>query len=143
YCKGVLHHTPDPRRVFMELARVNAERLFVLVYTRRNLLMLIRKYLRTYQYPYWLLTLIAQASAVLLYIPANLVKRVRRLERELTVGSLTLFVFDYLSPRYQSVHSYSEVQQWFAAAGYSCELKREDQGVAVLGTKARVPTLRA
>ena len=51
YCEGVIHHTLNPKKAFMELARINKDKIYIMVYSKRNIFMLIRKYFLIYNYP--------------------------------------------------------------------------------------------
>lgn len=133
YCEGVLHHTPDPKRAFMELARINNDKLYVMLYSKRNLFMLIRKYFWVYYYPYPVIRLISFIFALFSYIPLNLLKS--KYNREFTIKSLEFFIFDYLSPRYQSIHSFEEIKSWYLESGYKTIIKREGNGTSILGIK--------
>ena len=135
YCEGVIHHTPTPEKVFMELARVNKNKLFVMVYSKRNIFMLIRRYLMTYKYPYLLTKLISFLFALIAYIPANILRLLLQTNRKFTIKSLEFSIFDYLSPEYQSIHSFSEVKKWFKEAGYNHIIKISNKGTEVLGIK--------
>ncbi len=135
YSEGVLHHTPDPKKTFIELARVNKKKLFIMLYSKRNIFMFMRKYLLTYKYPYSILRTLSLFSACLVYLPINIIKKSMKIKRELSIRSLDFLIFDYLSPRYQSVHSFTEVEAWFKEAGYKKVHKISGNGTCVLGIK--------
>jgi ubiquinone/menaquinone biosynthesis C-methylase UbiE len=135
YCEGVLHHTPDPKRAFMELARVNKHKIFVMLYAKRNPIMIMRKYLRTYSYPYWLTKYLSRLLAFTFYTPTRFFMSLSHLDRKITVRSLEFMIFDYLSPEHQTVHTFEEVEPWFEEAGYSKVTHIGKQGIAVLGIK--------
>jgi len=135
YCEGVLHHTPDPKKAFMELARVNKERLYIMVYSKRNIFMLFRKYFMIYKYPYSIIRLISLIFALLSYIPINVLNYFLKYNREFTIKSLDFFIFDYLSPQYQSVHNFEEIKKWYQEAGYNTILSIEGHGIQILGIK--------
>ena len=106
YCEGVIHHTLNPKKAFMELARINKDKIYIMVYSKRNIFMLIRKYFLIYNYPYFIIKLISLISALLTHVPVNILNYFIKYNRELTIKSLEFLIFDYLSPKYQSVHSF-------------------------------------
>lgn len=138
YCEGVLHHTPNPKRAFMELARVNNDRLFVMLYSKRNIFMKLRKYFFTYKYPFFLIKFFAFFFALGLYVPMNLYKIMFKIKRKFSVKSLEFLIFDYLSPRYQSIHDFDEVKSWFQKAGYKKIIKISNKGTEILGIKSQI-----
>ena len=135
YCEGVLHHTPNPQKAFMELSRVNKKKLFVMVYSKRNIFMFIRKYFVTYMYPYPIIKFLSFISALISYIPSNILGILYEKERVFTFRSLEFFIFDYLSPKYQSIHSFNDVKGWFKEAGYSNIIRIGSKGTRILGIK--------
>ncbi len=135
YCEGVLHHTPNPKKAFMELARVNKDRLYIMVYSKRNIFMLIRKYFIVYKYHYSIIKLISLIFALFIYIPINILNYFSKYNRKFTIKSLEFLIFDYLSPKYQSIHTFEEIEKWYKEAGYNNIIKREGHGIQVLGIK--------
>lgn len=129
YCKGVIHHTPDPKKAFDELARVCKKRLHVMVYSNRNIPMLIRKYFVTYKYPLVVIRVVSYILAVAFYIPLNVRKIVLipKSSKKFDIQSIALLNFDYLSPKYQSVHSAEELSDWFTAHGFKVKFKSRDK----------------
>ncbi|MEK6964460.1 MAG: class I SAM-dependent methyltransferase [Nanoarchaeota archaeon] len=135
YCEGVLHHTPHPKQAFMELARVNKGRLFVMLYSHRNIFMKIRCYFFTYRYPHGVLRVISLFLALLFFIPMNIYKIIFNRDKSYTLSSLDFFIFDYISPLYQSVHGVEEVKGWFKEAGYRHIVQVSKRDTEVLGVK--------
>ena len=126
YSIGVLHHTPDPRRAFHEIARrvKPGGRLAVWLYRRNTL---PQEWLNT------------GLRAVTTRLPANALETLcvglgaagsvpvlnRTLNKIANFSShpdWTLRVcdnFDWYAPRYQSHHSLVELKRWFADEGFT------------------------
>jgi SAM-dependent methyltransferase len=120
YSIGVLHHTPDPRRAFAQIARrvKPAGRLAVWLY-RRNILPqeLLNTALRavTTRMPAGVLEHLCAALGALGGIP--LVNRsLNKIANFSNHADWTLRVcdnFDWYAPRFQSHHSSQELKRWF------------------------------
>jgi SAM-dependent methyltransferase len=119
FCDGVIHHTPDPRAAYAELARVvrPGGALYVWVYPREGRM---RE------------ALFRMARAVTTRLPGFAVRWLSFALAPLTLGvrsySGTRFgtatwaecaqvIHDWLAPPLQSHHTYEEVAGWAAAAG--------------------------
>ena len=143
YSIGVLHHTPNPRRAFLGLTRLLRPGgvIAIWVYSRKLRLSIGSELLRmvTPRLPKpWLL------KACRIAIPLYWLHRVPlagHLSRALLLTSLEpdptwrwLDTFDWYSPRYQSKHSYAEVEGWFQEAGIA-EVHRGPFPITVAGRK--------
>jgi SAM-dependent methyltransferase len=144
---GVLHHMPDPRQGFSQLAKLLKEkgRISVWVYARENngwvvyLLSPLRKYLTSrlprpvlYAISHFL-GLILHTSLQLIYKPVNEKKLGGRLKRflpyndylyytsRLSFASVVNVIFDHLAPQLAAYISKEEFESWF----------REEELVAV------------
>jgi SAM-dependent methyltransferase/uncharacterized protein YbaR (Trm112 family) len=121
FCDGVLHHTPDPRRGFLELARVvkPGGAVYAWLYPREGAL---RE------------TVMGAARALTVRLPGPVLRTLCFAVAPLTAGvrsySGTRFpratwgecaqvVHDWLAPRLQSHHTFEEVAGWAAQAGLS------------------------
>lgn len=136
YCEGVLHHTPDPKKAFRELARVNKGKLFLMVYNKRSLFMKLRKYMFTYKYPFCMIKVFSYVLAFLFLnsIMRQLFFKINR-KKTVSLQSLAFSIFDCLSPKYQSIHSFEEVGRWFEEAGYKEIVRIVPERCRVLGIK--------
>jgi SAM-dependent methyltransferase len=119
FCDGVLHHTPDPRRGFLELARVvrPGGAVYAWLYPRegpaREALMRAAR-ATTFRMP-------GPALRGLCFAIAPLTAGVRSYSGtrfpEATWGECAQVVHDWLAPRLQSHHTFEEVAAWAAEAG--------------------------
>jgi SAM-dependent methyltransferase len=119
FCDGVLHHTPDPRRGFLELARVvrPGGAVYAWLYPRegklREAVFGAARALTT--------RLPGGALRVLCFALAPLTAFVRsysgtRFPRA-TWAECAQVVHDWLAPRLQSHHTFDEVASWAREAG--------------------------
>jgi SAM-dependent methyltransferase len=125
YSIGVLHHTPDPRRAFREIARrvKPGGRLAVWLYRRNTL---PQEWLNTSvralstRLPARVLEPICAALGVVGGIPV-LKQTLNKVANFSNHPDWTLRVcdnFDWYAPRYQSHHSIGELKRWFAEEGF-------------------------
>ncbi len=126
YSIGVLHHTPDPRRAFGQIARKvkPGGRLAVWLY-RRNVLLQewLNSSLRglTTRLPTRVLEPLCAGLGALGSIPI-LNRTVNKVANFSNHPDWTLRVcdnFDWYAPRYQSHHSLDELKGWFAEEGFT------------------------
>jgi SAM-dependent methyltransferase/uncharacterized protein YbaR (Trm112 family) len=121
YSIGVLHHTPDPRRAFHEIARrvKRGGRLAVWLYRRNTPLQeWVNSGARalTTRIPARLLEPLCVGLGAVGSIPI-LNRTLNKLANFSNHPDWTLRVcdnFDWYAPRYQSHHSISELKRWFA-----------------------------
>jgi SAM-dependent methyltransferase len=126
YSIGVLHHTPDPRRAFGQIARKvkPGGRLAVWLY-RRNILLQewINTGLRgvTTRVPSRVLEPLCAGIGAIGSIPV-LNRTLNKIVNFSNHPDWTLRVcdnFDWYAPRYQSHHSLEELKSWFREEGFS------------------------
>ncbi len=125
YSIGVLHHTPDPRRAFAQIARKVKQggRLAVWLY-RRNVLAQewLNSGLRslTTRLPARVLEPISAGMGALGSIPI-LNRTLNKIANFSSHPDWTLRVcdnFDWYAPRYQSHHTIDELKGWFHEEGF-------------------------
>lgn len=125
YSIGVLHHTPNTRKAFMQLVPLlrPGGRIAIWVYSQRLRLLFGSELLRV---------LTPHLSKRLLLRLARIAVPLYRVHRLPRIGSYTalllptsleadpewrwLDTFDWYSPRYQWKHTYEEVESWFREA---------------------------
>jgi SAM-dependent methyltransferase len=126
YSIGVLHHTPNPRRAFGEIARKvkPGGRLAVWLY-RRNLI--VQEWLNsslravTTRLPSRVLEPVCVGMGALGSIPI-LNRTLNKIANFSSHPDWTLRVcdnFDWYAPRYQSHHSIEELTGWFTEEGFT------------------------
>jgi SAM-dependent methyltransferase len=126
YSIGVLHHTPDPRRAFGQIARKvkPGGRLAVWLY-RRNFL--LQEWLNTglrgvtTRLPSRVLEPLCVGLGALGSVPI-LNRTLNKIANFSNHPDWTLRVcdnFDWYAPRYQSHHSLEELKSWFREEGFS------------------------
>ena len=119
FCDGVIHHTPDPRRAFRELARVVAPggAVYVWVYPRegraREAFFRAARAVTTRR-PGPLLRVLCFAAAPLTACVRSYSGT--RFPRA-TWGECAQVVHDWLAPPLQSHHDFEEVASWAAEEG--------------------------
>ncbi len=126
YSIGVLHHTPDPRRAFAQIARrvKPGGRLAVWLYRRNTppqewLNSALRAV--TTRLPAPVLEPLCAGLGVLGGIPV-LNRTLNKLANFSNHPDWTLRVcdnFDWYAPRYQSHHTLDELRRWFAEEGFA------------------------
>ncbi|QEH38603.1 Ubiquinone biosynthesis O-methyltransferase [Aquisphaera giovannonii] len=122
---GVMHHTPDPRRAFAQVARKvkRGGRLAVWLYRRNTPPQeWINSGLRAVstRLPARLLEPICAATGVLGGVPV-VNRTLNKLANFSAHPDWTLRVcdnFDWYAPRYQSHHTVAELKSWFAEEGF-------------------------
>ena len=126
YSIGVLHHTPNPRRAFAEIARrvKPGGRLAVWLYRQNTL---PQEWLNTgvraltTRLPAGVLEPLCAALGVLGGIPV-LKQALNKIANFSNHPDWTLRVcdnFDWYAPRHQSHHSVPELERWFAEEGFN------------------------
>ncbi len=126
YSIGVLHHTPDPRRAFGEIARrvKPGGRLAVWLYRRNTPPQeWLNSGLRgvTMRLPTRVLEVICVGLGLIGSIPV-LNRTLNKLINFSNHADWTLRVcdnFDWYAPRYQSHHSIDELKRWFVEEGFT------------------------
>jgi SAM-dependent methyltransferase len=123
---GVMHHSPDPRRAFRQVAaKVKTGGTLAVWLYRRNTLPqeLMNNALRlvTTRTPPRILEPLCAAAGILGSVP--IVNRtLNKLVNFSNHPDWTLRVcdnFDWYAPRYQSHHTVAELRDWFAAEGFT------------------------
>jgi SAM-dependent methyltransferase len=125
YSIGVLHHTPNPRRAFAEIARKvkPGGRLAVWLYRRNTLAQeWLNSGLRsvTKRLPARVLEPVCAGMGVLGSIPI-LNRMLNKIANFSSHPDWTLRVcdnFDWYAPRYQSHHTIDELKSWFQEEGF-------------------------
>jgi SAM-dependent methyltransferase len=144
---GVLHHTPDARESFRQLARLVKPGGLMAVWlydaygdqtTRMRLSLLYRRF--THRLPPRLLYALCHLSVPWHYL--NRVPLLRHFTSRLWHISedpwwrwRVLDTFDWYSPRYQSHHTYPEISEWFVESGFE-HVTVSEPPVAAMGVKA-------
>ena len=126
YSIGVLHHTPDPRRAFQEIARVvkPGGRLAVWLYRRNTPPQeWLNSGLRAVstRLPARVLEPLCAGLGAAGWIPV-LKQTLNKIANFSNHPDWTLRVcdnFDWYAPRYQSHHSLDELKRWFADEGFT------------------------
>lgn len=144
YSLGVLHHTPDTKKSFLNLVRYlkPGGTITITLYSAQN-----RFYVQAAEFwrrvtprlPVRLLYALSHAAIPLYY-----------LYRLPVIGSMghgvfpismhpdprwrTLDTFDCYSPKYQSYHTHPEVFRWFAEAGLT-DIAVLEPGISLIGSK--------
>jgi len=121
---GVLHHTPDARAGFGQLARLvrPTGRLHVIVFLKAWLPLrlsdsLVRTWMR--RLPYRVATRICRAMGALRHVPAaSFWKRFFWFSLQPTAELRTCCNFDWYTPRYHHEHTFEQVAGWFRDAGF-------------------------
>ena len=137
YSIGVLDHTPDPKRAFLELARLlkPGGRIAIWVYRKERpaleAVMDLQRAIST-RLPLPILVLLSKMSAplgglkrCLLFHENKLIARFGVALNVLTIGvsmhpdpeSRVCDTLDWYAPKYASRHTVAEVSSWFAEAG--------------------------
>jgi SAM-dependent methyltransferase len=134
---GVLHHTPDPRRAFAQIARrvKPGGRLSVWLYRKNTLPQeWVNSGIRdvTTRMPARVLEPLCAGLGVLGSVPV-LNRTLNKLANFSAHPDWTLRVcdnFDWWAPKYQSHHTIAELSSWFAAEGFDevAELSPEKSG---------------
>lgn len=125
YSIGVLHHTPDPRRAFHQVARCvkPGGRLAVWLYRRNTLVQEgLNTALRslTTRLPARVLEPICAGLGLVGGVPV-LNRSLNKIANFSNHPDWTLRVcdnFDWYAPRYQSHHTIDELKRWFAEEGF-------------------------
>ena len=134
---GVLHHSPDPRKAFHELAaRVKPGGQLAIWLYRRNTFIQeqINHCLRWFSTRFSSKSLekVCYLGAVLGGIPLlnRTLNKIANFSNHPNWEIRVCDTFDWYSPRYQSHHTLSELKQWFEEEGFSSlrELPPEKSG---------------
>lgn len=97
--------------------------------------MWLRKLFLTYKYPFKILKIFSYFLAVAYYLPEQFKNFIKKGNRKLTLSTLALLIFDSLSPKYLSKHSFKSVKKWFKDAGYKKIIKHPGISNKILGIK--------
>jgi SAM-dependent methyltransferase len=135
-CKGVVQHTPDPRKAFDCIAEQVAQKgkLFFTVYEKgvKHSLRLRKLLPGSWRYPEGL----RLAIAGLLSVPRAMLEAIRNKTCDSKTferyrGNFKLGIFDVLSPRWTSSHGKEEILSWFVAKGFEARRLGECRYVGV------------
>lgn len=154
WCRGVLHHTPDPAAGHQELARSvrPGGKLYVWVYSQRfspfRFVKDVFDALRVTRLPPRALFAVCRAIAypsLALLTAYRLVRkfpgarpttaRGHRVTRRRGLREVQLTWFDALAPEHNSRHTEEEVMGWFRAAGFEQITCLEEPKVGVRGVR--------
>jgi SAM-dependent methyltransferase/uncharacterized protein YbaR (Trm112 family) len=153
WCRGVLHHTPDPVGGHRALARVvrPGGRLYVWVYAKRfnpfrfvkdvfdalritrlppRALLLV---CRVMAYPSYAALLLYRAARSLPGLRATNVREARKV-RSRGLKEIEMTWFDALAPQHNSRHTEAEVIGWFERVGFEQITPLDEPKVGVRGT---------
>lgn len=156
WSNGVIHHAPDPRACFRELARLvkPGGKLYVWLYgTHWTPLVVMRDLLERFGLREWSHPAILRVSRVCAALLLPVVWGIklagwlipplgrRAVVRNITgrwhkPGALTMIFFDVLSPRYRFRYTPQTLQEWFAEEGFEV-VRVHDYQTGVLGRKRR------
>ncbi len=144
YSLGVLHHTPDPRKAFLEIVGLlkPGGKIAITLYPAYNrAYVLATQFWRTFttRLPRRLLYALAHAAIPLYYV--------YRIPGLYHVGCAALPIcmhrswrwrvldtFDLYSPIYQSYHTHYEVFRWFEEAGLE-RIRVREPGISLIGQR--------
>ncbi len=139
---GVLHHTPDTRDAFNQLARLVAQggRFYVWLYWHvPGRLLAVKLRIRE------VISRLPERprkAAVLALLPQAMARHywhvLRRKAKRLTWRERLVVLYDSLTPRYRWQHSPEEVESWFRDLGF-VEITRTDSGTWGFGIVATRP----
>jgi SAM-dependent methyltransferase len=119
WSEGVIHHTPDAKAAFQQLARLlkPGGRIYIWLYPRTvNPYRLARDLLPgAWRLPSPVLLVLCRVLAVPMWLLAQPLRLIG--VRRRSFGEIAFGLHDNLSPRYQSRHSVDEVCKWFNDAG--------------------------
>lgn len=137
-CRGVIHHTPDPRGALLALAEQLGPggRMHLYVYSPQapRSLFLRRAAPWSWRLPESMRVGLSAALGAARTAQIAAAKHTVDPEKIRTwYGSYTLGFFDILSPRWTSVHTADEVLSWFADAGLEADERRPQN---YIGTRA-------
>lgn len=155
WCNGVLHHTPDPKEAFNQLAKYVKPNglLYVWVYDSffspykfiKNIFRMIGFDRIPHNYLFKLCQILTLISCIIhpiyrvITIPLLLfLKNSKRFTNTLRKRSNAEFLmtwFDALSPKYESRHTKKEVTEWFKGNGF-IDLKYYDYQIGICGRKS-------
>lgn len=144
YSIGVLHHTPDTRAAFLQLARLvkPGGRISIWVYSKRLRAFVGSELLRplTSRMPKPTLLRLCRIAVPLYHV--HRIPLLGRITQLLLPTSMErqpdwrwLDTFDWYSPRYQWKHSFEEVEGWFHEAGLT-DVRPLSVPVSASGTRA-------
>jgi ubiquinone/menaquinone biosynthesis C-methylase UbiE len=120
YCNGVIHHTRDVRGAFAKLAAIvkKGGGLDIWLYPKKSWLwengMGFARAITTRLPPVVLKPLCYLAYPLLYFVPAWSGTS----PKTHTVRQCAQVIYDWLSPKYQSHHTFEEVKQWYEQEGF-------------------------
>jgi SAM-dependent methyltransferase len=150
YSVGVLHHTPDPRAAFEQVAaRVRpgggfAVYLYAAYGPGRRFSDAIRRV--TTRLPLRVMSALSAAAVPLYYayrvpLAGKLLRMVLPISLHRDWRWRWLDTFDWYTPRYQWKLLYPEVSRWFRGAGFG-EIELFDEPIRMRGTRRAAPSRR-
>ena len=155
WCNGVVHHTPDPYKAFLEISKLvkKGGRLYVWGYEKRfspfKFTKDIFRFLKLDRLPYPYLKLISSFLAVIflwlnrislfLLLPFKSIifknYYIGHSLRKRNYDELTMTWFDALSPKYDYRFREEEIVNWFLGQGYKNIIKNPHK-IGICGTKS-------
>ena len=121
FSTGVIHHTPDPKKAFVNLSNITKKggMMFIWVYPKEGILWEVsQKALRAV-----LTRLPARFLYYLCFIPVPLLSFVKTYSstslRSANWRQCAQVIYDWYSPKYQFHYSEDELKNWFAQEGFS------------------------
>jgi len=148
---GVLHHNPDTKSAFMNIAKSlkpKNSRCYIMVYSNDHaswferifsyyLIRMIK--IATIRMPYNLLHTFCKLITPAVWLYFKIINLILRKEyyRKRTLNEIHLSLFDGLSPKYANHHSYEEVKLWFLELDFKYVNKTfyNRNGIGILGRK--------
>ena len=117
HCEGVLHHTANPKKAFMNLARVNKNKIYVLMYSKLDPIMILRKIFSTWKLNFSFLHSLSFLITAFYYLPEYILRIIQN-RKSISFQDLHLTVFDSLGAKYIQIIPKQEIDKWFREAHY-------------------------
>jgi ubiquinone/menaquinone biosynthesis C-methylase UbiE len=121
YCNGVIHHTRNVRLAFTKLASIvkKGGGLDIWVYPKKGWLweytMALARFFTTRLPPFLLRPLCYLGVPLLYVVPAWSGTTPKRH----TIRQCAQVIYDWLSPKYQTHHTFDEIKKWYEEEGFT------------------------
>ncbi len=137
YSNGVIHHTRDTRLAFKKLASIvkPGGGLDIWLYPKKGILWETTMYtgrLLTTRIPPALLSKLVYLLIPLLYVVPTWS---RTSPRTHTLKQCAQVIYDWLSPKYQTHHTFDEVKKWYEEEGFEGIGEVKTTPLSMFGTK--------
>ncbi len=137
HCCGVIHHTRDPRLALKKLASVvkPGGGLYIWVYPVKGWLWettMATARAFTTRMPPALLSALSYLLVPLLYVVPAFSKTS---PRKNSLRQCAQVIYDWLSPKYQSHHTFNEIKRWFEEEGFDSVAESDEYPLSVYGIK--------